>query len=383
MVDRSQLVIPKDRVDTIADWVHACTPGDVLVITSEVPGCGVTTMLETLERGDHITYIRDPTQCGYGTKTVLGEKKILLIDPFDEYIIDQTKQKRVMEQLDERTLPIIVAGIRRRVSKAKIDDAFGTIAKRKRVTTVHIEKPDRDTAINILKSLGIVNPGAIWDESGGDFRHCIESSSMPQTEDASFVRECIPDGIEALTRLLSRSDSRAYKDTVRMTDGDINLLIDGVFENYTSGIDSLDTASDVLDILERCDVMQNYIYHDPSSEYQEISGLLAGVQYLPCCVTKHITKHGTIWAKENHKYTKAKLVRYLKSRGLCMDDASCIREMVCQDPGTQTPRLTDAYGSKAVWNATRLWMKRASAAGYTKKRHEDLIQSQQARRPRD
>jgi hypothetical protein len=379
-ISRADLVIDRRHVDTVAAWMGTCRPGDVLVLSNTSPGCGVTTMLETLEReSPSITFVTNSS--GYGTMTVLGEKKILLIDPFDEYMVDQTKQKRALEYLHTRDLPIIVAGIRRRVSKAKIDDAFGTVAKRHGLTKVHIETPNRSRAIECLERLGIEHAGSVWDASGGDFRHCIESASMQQraatTPSTQFVRDTIPDGIEALQQLLS-TPRHTYKDAVRMADGDINLFLDGVYENYHTGITSLDTAGDILDVLARCDTLQNYIYHDPSSEFPEIAGLLAGVEFLPCCVTKKITKHGTIWAKENHRYTKLKLVRTIKSRGIDVETASYIRAMVCQNPREHGYRLAKAYGPQVVWNATRLWMKRAAAAGYTKKLHEDVTRPRPA-----
>lgn len=385
MIARRDLVLDPRHVDTVAQWMDTCRPGDVLVLTNDSPGCGITTMLETLERENAaVTYVMDCS--GFGTRSVLGEKKILLIDPFDEYMVDQTKQKRAIQYVHTRDLPIIVAGIRRRVSKAKIDDAFGTVVKRKGVTYVHIETPSRERALRCLERHGVDNADRVWDASGGDFRHCIQSASMQQrtpsqretgctvSNTTQFVRDAVPDGIEALSTLLS-TPTQSYKDAVRMVDGDIHLLLDGVYENYTKGITSLDTAGEILDVLERCDTFQNYIYHDPSSEYPEIAGILAGIEFVPCCVTTPITKHGTIWAKENHRYTKAKLMRTMKSRGIDIETAGHIRSMVCRDPRVQAHRLAKAYGSQVVWNATRLWMKSAAAAGYTKKLHEDVIRS--------
>jgi hypothetical protein len=227
----------------------------------------------------------------------------------------------------------------------------------------------------------VENPEALWNASGGDFRHCLEAWSMSQIgdDDASFLRDSIPDGIEALTTLLS-APTQSYPDAVRMADGDINLLVDGIFENYLDGIESVEDSSDILDVLQGCDAMQCHVYHDPSSEFPEMGGLLAGVEFLPCRVTKRITKHGTIWANENHRYTKAKLIRYLGIRGIDYTTAASIRGMVCRDQHRQAPRLAAAYGDQVVWNATRLWMKSAAGASYTKSRHAALTQQKKRRR---
>lgn len=377
-IPRDRLVTAERDVAKVADWVQGCRKGDVLVITSDGPGIGVSTMLATIERDTpSIAYV-DDTLDGDSVRTVLGQKKILVIDPLDEFMAEQSKQKRVTRYLDTRPLPIIVTGIRRRVSKAKVDDMSRTVAKRRGVTKIHIETPSRDRALDALRHYGVENPEAIWDASGGDFRHCIEAWSMakigPAPADDLFVRESIPDGIQALATLLSEP-SQSYPDAVRMADGDINLIVDGIFENYLDGIDSVDASSDILEILQACDAMQYHVYHDPSSEFPEMGGVLAGVEFLPCCVTKTITKHGTIWANENHRYTKAKLIRHLQMRGIDFTTAAAIRGMVCQDQYTQAPRLANAYGHETVWNATRLWMKSAVGASYTKARHAALTQT--------
>lgn len=383
-IPRDRLVIAESDVATVADWVIGCRKGDVLVITGDGPGIGVSTMLSTIEHETpSIAYVTDAPDSD-SVRTVLGQKKILIIDPLDEYMAEQSKQKRVTRYLDTRPLPIIVTGIRRRVSKAKVDDISRTVAKRRGVTTVHISTPPRDRAIDALKRCGVEDAGALWDASGGDFRHCLEAWSMSQVgnHDASatpFVRDMIPDGLDALTTLLS-APSQSYPDAVRMADGDISLLVDGIFENYLSGIESVHASSDILQILQMCDTMQCHVYHDPSSEFPEIGGLLAGVEFLPCCVATRLTKHGTIWANENHRYTKAKLIRYLGIRGIDYTTAAAIRGMVCHDQRAHAPRFADAYGDQVVWNATRLWMKTAAGAGYTKSRHAALTQQKKRRR---
>jgi hypothetical protein len=337
-------------------------------------------MLASLEkaRGDIALYHDEPL--GSGPRTVLGQKKVQVIDPLDEYMADQAKQKRVTTIFEARKVPIIVTGIRRRVSRAKIDDAFGTVSKRTGVSRLRIPAPQSSRAIGVLTRLGVPDAASVWKAAHGDFRHCLASTRLPEIDSThtgetssttQFVKTTVPDGLEALTCLLSEP-RHTYPDAVRMADGDINLLIDGVFENYTDGTESLDTVGDVLDALTTVDSMQDYIYHDPSSEFPEISGILGGIEFLPCRVDREITKHGTVWAKENHKYTKAKLYRAITGRGIHPDTIAWIRDMVCRHPTTEAPRLAAAYGADTIWSATRLWMKSASRAGYTKARHESL-----------
>jgi len=382
------LLIDASDVERVTVWLRECTRGDILVITSESSGCGVSTMIRSLESSlsNEIAFFTDEP-FGYGLRTILGQKKIILIDPLDEYMADQAKQMKVSSIFDTRPLPIVVTGIRRRVSRAKIDDIFGTVSKRKGVTKLHIPAPPRELAFRILSRLGVQDPGPAWDASKGDFRHCLSTLMMPDTDQRTsvqFVRDSIPDGIPALSKLLAPpGEEITYSDTVRMVDSDINLIMDGVFENYTDGVDQTDfeTIEKVLDSLDVCDRLQTSVYSDPSSEYPEISGSLSGVQWMRCHVTTPITKHGTVWAKENHKYTKMKLRKYLTTQGIHPDTIDTIRRIACQRDDTisdrptfpNSKRLIQAYGSKAVWNATRLWIKTATAAGYTKTRHEDSI----------
>jgi len=334
-------------------------------------------MLRSIDasRNDICMYRGEPI--GSGVQTVLGQKKIIVIDPLDEYIADQTRQKHVSSIMTGRPVPLIITGIRRRVSRAKIDDAFETVVKRQGVTRLHIPTPEASKAVALLTSLGVRDAERVWYASRCDFRHCLVSNISSDDADTDVtmnVKSTFPDGLEALTCLLSEPQ-HSFPEAVRMADGDINLLIDGVFENYTHGTESFDTISDILDALTVVDTMQAYVYHDPSSEFPEIAGILGGIEFLPCRVTTTIKKHGTVWAKENHKYTKAKLMRYIKSQGIDHETVAWIRDMVCRDAASSTPRLVEAYGSKTVWNATRLWMKSASRASYTKARHEGLVRS--------
>ena len=373
------LLILKQDVDVVLRWMETCQRGDVLVITQESPGCGVSTMLRSLERSlssEIVFHIDSPI--GHGLRTVLGQKKIIMIDPLDEYLLDQAKNQRISSLFDTRPLPIIIAGIHRRVSRAKIDDSFSTVRARAGVTRLHINAPTLERASTFLKKTGMSKDSieSVWKESCGDFRHCLASNSMPDMPDSrvatQFVRESIPDGLQAL-RVLLDTPSQTYPESVRMVDGDINLLIDGVFENYTDGIGNLEAAGGILDVLTTADALQAYVYHDPSSEFPEISGALAGIQWLPCVVKGNsITKHGTVWAKENHKHTKTKLYRQITSRGVHPETIAYIRSIGCSGQVIETANLIHAYGEKTVWNATRLWMKTATVARYTKARHEEM-----------
>ena len=377
------LLISQEHVHAVQTWLDTCARGDVLIITSDTPGCGVTTMLRSLDaaRDDICMYVGEPV--GSGQRTVLGQKKIIVIDPLDEYVADQTRQKHVSSIMTTRPLPLIITGIRRRVSRAKIDDAFETVVKRQGVTRLHIPTPETSRAVSMLTALGVRDAARAWDASQGDFRHCLVSNMGGEDDDPSMhMKATCPDGLEALTCLLSEP-THSFPEAVRMADGDVNLLIDGVFENYLDGTDDdFETMTDVLDALTTVDTMQAYVYHDPSSEFPEIAGILGGIEFLPCHVRSIIKKHGTVWAKENHKYTKAKLMRYIKSQGVDPETAAWIRGMVCRDAPRTTPRLAEAYGSQTVWNATRLWMKSASRASYTKARHEALVRSVSKKRHR-
>jgi hypothetical protein len=142
-IPRDRLVLAESDVAAVVAWIEGCRQGDVLVMTSDGPGIGVSTMLSTIERETpSIAYVDAPD--GDSQRTVLGQKKILVIDPLDEYMTEQSKQKRVTRYLETRPLPIIVTGIRRRVSKAKVDDISRTVAKRQGVTKIHIAAPPRD-----------------------------------------------------------------------------------------------------------------------------------------------------------------------------------------------------------------------------------------------
>jgi len=383
----SDLVIDQTDVQTVERWLESAERGHVLVITSESPGCGVSTMLRVLARhmSDRLALLYDEP-LGFGTHTVLGHKKVLVLDPLDEFVMDQTKQRRALSMVEERRIPIVITGIRRRVSMARVSDMFGTVAKKEGVTFLHIPTPDRTRALEALAKHGVPNAEQVWDASAYDFRHCLAAASVPNDgpddTPVSRLRSCIPDGLDALKRLLqSPRPGDTFADAMRMAEGDVNLLIDGVFENYTRGIvddssSNFETIHAVLDILSACDHLQHYVFHDPSSEFPEIGAMLGGVQFLSVDIgSANVKKHGTVWAKENHKHTKKKLLRLLTSHGIHPDSIPYIRSIVCTDPSTQAPRLAKAYDPSIVWNATRLWMHRVRGSGYTKARHDALTSS--------
>jgi len=385
----SDLIIDETSVAAVEAWLGACVSGDILVLTSESPGCGISTMLRVFQTHmkDRISMLYDEP-LGFGSKTVLGQKKIIVLDPLDEYMTDQTKQRRAISLVEQRRVPIIITGIRRRVSIARVSDMFGTVAKKKGVTMLHIPTPDRDRVIEILTKHGIKDPASMWDSSGNDFRHCLAAASMSAST-TTCVRTIAPDGLEALSRLLQKARPQdTFADAARMADGDIHLLIDGVFENYARGVDhggtDFDTVHTVLDVLATCDQLQQYVYHDPSSEFPEIAGMIGGIEFLPIDVgaSSSIKKHGTVWAKENHKHTKQKLHRVLTSQGIQPDTLPYIRDMVFKDTATQAPRLAKTYSPQIVWNATRLWMQGARDAGYTKARHDALTSLKNLKRAR-
>lgn len=383
MVDLQDVVLDREVVDRVQTWLSS--PRGVLVLWHPL-GCGVSTMLRALEThvDAHTAFIwelpRDIATVAGSRHTVLGQRKVLVLDGIDHFFgTDPNVTKRFLGCLDDRPLPILLAGGHRRVTKAKVSRAL-------RPTDTQITVPPL-TPEAVSRVLGplVADPVALFDQCSRDFRHAYEWA----VGRGGHIKDTVPDGLPALEYLLrhdsaSHIPSMDFSGVVRMVDGDAAMLLDGAFENYVHAIDGdLTGACDILDLMGRCDVMHARVYVDPSSEYPELSTCLAGVHmHIPhgsrrrgSRLTKPITTFGSVWANTNHMFAKKHHLRALSLAGKGLEcprpplDMQCMRRMLLADVPRQAPRMHSLLGQEdtPLWHLfSQVWKSGRSGPSYTK-----------------
>jgi hypothetical protein len=369
------ILINAESIDSIRTWL---LHGDgICVISQEQTGCGVSTLLtlltETLSDSIEVLHTLDT---GTTSKmTVLGQKKVLVIDPLETLLMaDQVASRALPSLLANPPVPILIAGFQRRVSFAKLEDMLKK-CKHKSITRIHIPPLQSDRVCTYLASLGCSDPQAVWKESGGDLRHSIMSLGN------TSIKDRLPDGAEGLHEILSGTSTRSYADLIRVIENDPTIMMDGLFENYVHGTNDPVVCSEVLDAISATDLFHTHQYtttvHDMTDD---IYGVLAGIGYMGIRLNKPIHTFGTVWARENHKYSKVALLKKIMRENapfMNMENIPHMRHMIYTDPEGQVPRLASSYGDKSIWNVTRLWPQSARLEKYTTSKHASLLQPPQ------
>jgi hypothetical protein len=361
------LLLDPDFIENVVSWIKTAHEGVLLIHQSQV-GAGVTTMLDLLEEQIQTVSFLHTLDIGSGKINVIGQRKILVLDPFDCDIVDATRMKKIQTIIDGRLAPIIIAGFHRRGTLAKLS----TILKKSIVTDIRVPKIDDTRAVEYLQTLGHPDATTAWKRSGGDLRSCIESLSIGD------VRERLPDGVDALRTLLSTPD-RPFSDMCRVAEGDSTIMIDGMFENYIHAVDNDDlvSVSNALEIIEKCDGLQTLMYRYPNIEvHDQIAALVAGVSST-CNVnsTKPIEKYGTVWARRNHAIVKAGVQKSVSMEGLHPDTIPFIRDMLFRGGDRAVQTLQDIHPD-TLWKITTLWPRGQKKALYTKKKHQQKFSPQ-------
>jgi hypothetical protein len=365
------LLLDRDQIAEVKDWLlHG---EGICVLTQEQTGCGVSTMismlLKTLEDRVH------PITCvehGTNTMSVLGQKKVMVLDPLECVLMDQSVSRKVPALLADPKIPILIAGFKRRISIAKLEDMLKK-CKSVPIKRLHIEGIRDEDAHRFLASKGCTNPEHVWKESDHDLRHSLMSIQ------SASIKERLPDGIDGLRELLEGSSTRTYREMVRVIEHDPTIMLDGLYENYIHGIPSsggdMRICDNVLDAIGLSDIFAANRFTSTCYDMQpEVYGTLAGIGYMGLRLRKKIETFGTMWARENHRHSKQALLRKVSLAGAHKDDLPFIRSMLYQNPETQAPRFAALYGDKALWDITRLWTRSAREMKYTSSRHASLLE---------
>ena len=351
-----RVLLDRGFVDAVEQWMLTATSG-VLVIEQSQTGCGVSRLLDVLqeEHARHVAWV----SMGHHAcrRTVLGQKKIMLIDPPDSVIVDAAKSVQFAQLVQTPSIPMIIAGFKRRSVVAKL----GAMLKKSSGTVTHLTVPPipDDDAVNFLVSVAAekgvegVDVRHAWSTTH-DLRHCLRALDGKGSE----LREILPDGVQGLLALLQQSDALSFRDRCRIAEGDPSIMVDGIFENYVHGVSTnLEDAVGVLDMLSTCDHLQAFAYAQPSFDPAPLTAaLVAGTSACNVDVRKDIKTFGTLWARANHQKVKRKLLKELPFDMNGVEATAYVRQMALSSPD-QLRRMVSLFGQDQVWAVTRLWTK--------------------------
>jgi len=318
-LDRAALVLDPDRVDAFAAWLRRAGSGDVMIVRTQAPGCGVSTMLRVVAAELDVELIEVApgaqktkaflTDASAAKVTVDMRKKVLVFDPMDTLLSDQTTAVDVLEFLRHRSkVPVVCSGFLQRSSLAKVSDALG---KATVVTTLTFPKIDDARAVTRLQTIAArehkaCDVRAAWEASRGDFRAALASVRMDL---ANSVKDSVCDGVDAIHTALYSSDL-SLREAMHLQDGDVNMVSMGVFENYPLVLtQDIEACATVADDYSCADVVDEYMYN---SQAWELSGayaaLTTGAAALHIRPTKkiEITKFGSVWSRSNNQRSKEK-----------------------------------------------------------------------------
>jgi hypothetical protein len=371
------LVLDRDTVERVKAWLDR--PRGILVLWHPL-GCGVSTMLRAMERqvSDRVAFLWELPEVVGSTRTVLGQRKVLVLDGIDHHFgTDPNATKKFLQCLETRAVPIILAGGHRRVTKAKVTRALASD------DTVIQVPPLSDEAV--VKALGPLtrDPLALFERCSRDFRHAYACASGG-IDDERAIKDMLPDGLPALEYLLRHANAAHMPDmpfghVCRIVCGDINMLTDGLFENYVHAVDDPEASNVILDLLQHCDTMHARVYTDPSSEYPEMAACLAGVR--TCVSTRARRRHrdiktfGSTWANTNHMFAKRHHLRALSLAGAGRScprpllDLHMMRRMLLSDLPSQAPRMHALLdrSDTALWHLfSQVWKSGRQGPSYTK-----------------
>lgn len=367
------LVLDRETVARVKAWLDQ--PAGIAVVWHPM-GCGVTTMLRLLERqvADRVAFLWEIPNTMGSKHTVLGQRKILVLDGIDHFFgTDPNATKKFLECLEARAVPILLAGGHRRVTKAKVGRAMSS-----QDVVIQVPALSDEAVVRVLGPF-TSDPLGLFARCSRDFRHAYACATSGIAEEHS-IKDMLPDGLPALEYLLRHPDCQLpempYEHVCRIVDGDVNMLVDGVFENYVHAPGARLDA--VLDLLGSGDIMHARVYIDPSTEYPEIAALLAGTRSFVATkgtARKAIKTFGSTWANTNHMFAKRHHLRALSLAGhrdspRPFMDLHMMRRMLLSDVPGQAPRMHAMLGDNdtALWHLfSQVWKSaRRQGPSYTK-----------------
>lgn len=367
----NDVLLAHEQKECVKQWMEGCTHG-MLVISAAQRGCGVTTLLECFVRelGLDAIWIHQPIRgarafledATRGRRTALGQKKVLILDPFDAICTEATCAADIQEYLKKglSRVPVIVAGHHLRVNRSKVTDITKKLDAR---AVTWVEFPPLD----VHKVLALLGPSAasLWESTGGDLRNCLQSQRFG---DLRAVKDDRVDGFDAIARIVHAEPSLGLRDAARLVEGDANMIAGGVFENYPTW-SSLASCERVSDAMSVADIFEKAMY---TKNAWGLSGphsaCIAAVTLEPRAKKLAMEKYGTVWSRENNKKTKEKS---LQKVGMTAQEVALIRTIlvaaVARGDVETVRRFAAQYGgADTVLAIMRLWKTKYTLAMHKK-----------------
>lgn len=319
---REGILLDASVVDALSTWLSGAGRGDVAVLTSARPGCGITTMIDILavETGCEAMWVtpmpgvrlreqlRDVSMTD---RTALeNKKKIIVLDPVDALLADQIVGGDVLEYLKTRgpkSVPIICAGFLQRAPLAKILDAVS-----KRSVLFHFPRIPDAIAVHALRASFDDVPekrlADAWADADGDFRSCMASLAMGE----KCGKDIVCDGTEAISAVLFDPEMTIER-AMRLHDGDAHLLGMGIFENYHLAAGNIAACGEIAEAFSMAVIVEECMYGrqqwDLGEFYAALTTGVANAWKSKTAARKPIEKVGTVWSRSNNQRSKEKSVR--------------------------------------------------------------------------
>ena len=372
-LDPVGIALDPQFVASVESWLTSGDAGGrVLVLSQSQTGSGVSSMLHRLQSRHDASFVYVSCGTHSSKRTVLMQRKIMLLDPPDEEFLDPARTAALARLIETPDIPIVIAGFKRRSIVAKLN----AMLKKCTGHVVRMEVPPLEDAVALAVLFRDADDRGIprdrieraWHRTH-DLRHCLETISSRSAD----VREILPDGTEGLRAILqpTTSTSWTFTDRCRIAEGDQTIMVDGSFENYWNGLDSIEDASDVMEALCVADRLQACSFSNPTFDPSSLTAsLVAGLSTHHVNVKGQIRTFGTVWARQNHQVVKRR--QLAKLRGMDVDTAAYIRSMVTSSP-ERLRETADDLGGDEVWTVLKLWP--ATSKSISRKRFKTLQQS--------
>lgn len=391
--DIRDLLLDKECIKACVDWVQDCKgPGVALILESPHTGMGITTLIqlacdiagvERIHVSSNIpklkTFLRDAAGSPY---TVDFKKKVFVIDPLDAVFADSTCAAELCDFLKVKSrLPVICAGHRLRSSTSKLYEMLSS--KMYAVKTIVFPAIEESVATSYLVRIASTFGFSTIPPWTGDLRNALAALSLDISNSSKDLK-C--DGMQAVWRVLF-DDTLTIRESIRMHDGDVSMVVAGTHENYPRTGQSIETCAKLAEVYSMADCMEEAMYSTQRWDLNDVYvALLTGgpVAYLDKKVAKKhknidLAKFGTIWSRGNNQRTKEKALRSIRNTMVTqgshaarsLDGIAMIRMAIMQ--ATKDGKLDSVLPLvRELPNDTILGIMRLWKCGYTQAHYSSL-----------
>lgn len=341
---------------------------DGLCVVSAPPGSGLTTLIDAIARENMIDPIRiyQPIRgvkdvlesASRNTRSPLGHKKCIIIDPFDAVLSEASCATVVTDFLKRgprNAIPVLIAGFRQRVSTVKVEDIVKKYPAH-RVLRVCFPPLESETVIRYIGGGDAARHA--WEASNHDLRNCIQALHFGQHN----VKDVQCDGFDAITHIVLSKPRASLRDAMRLVEADSSMIAGGIFENYTTW-STLESCVRTSENMSVADVFGEAVYVKGAWDLVNhhvacIAGACVDTPSTRSGTAAHLSKYGTVWSRGNNQRTKEKVARTLH---MPVTDVAFFRGIVhsavANDDMVTVHRVMESYGPEKVLAIMRLWSK--------------------------